>query len=169
MNGWTGTSDWKTVSRLLVSDTNGVVGLIWSPFHSPVADYAVEAEIEGITKAERSPAWGVLTRGDATSQSAYYFGGVLPIRVYGGPMTTISYRCPEWGPLATCDIVTREGFAPKNDYHQYRLEAKGNHLRLQIDGALILETDDNRFPTGVSVGLSSASQINVRSFRVIAL
>lgn len=56
------------------------------------------------------------------------------------------------------------------NWHKYRLEAEGNTIRLLIDGGVTLEAADNRYLSGDQVGLwCSNSQINVRSFRVIAL
>ncbi len=61
-------------------------------------------------------------------------------------------------------------FEPGNGWHTYRFEAKGNVLRLVVDGAPRLETMDNRFLRGGQMGLWVDSvQINVRRFRVIAL
>ena len=43
-------------------------------------------------------------------------------------------------------------------------------IRLLVDGGLVVSTTDNSFLKGGQVGLYSfGSQINVRSFRVVAL
>lgn len=61
-------------------------------------------------------------------------------------------------------------YNPGTQWHAYRFEASGNRLRLLIDGALRAEITDNRCLSNVRTGLwCTASQINVRSFKVFAL
>ena len=61
-------------------------------------------------------------------------------------------------------------YDPKTDWHTYRAEFKGNTIRLLVDGATVVETSDNRHLTGGGIGLwCKTAQINVRSFKVVAL
>jgi hypothetical protein len=54
--------------------------------------------------------------------------------------------------------------------HTYRAEITGNMIRLFIDGKKLLETSDNTITSAGQAGLlSSSSDINVKSFKVIAL
>ncbi|HEY6405857.1 MAG TPA: hypothetical protein VIY29_00160, partial [Ktedonobacteraceae bacterium] len=67
------------------------------------------------------------------------------------------------------DVLTQTPFDPQNNWHIYRLEAKGTRLRLYVDGGLSLETNDNRYLTGGQMGLkSNYTQLEVSSFKVIA-
>ena len=68
--------------------------------------------------------------------------------------------------------ATARGFEPGMDWHTYRLEVVGNTIRLQIDGRTVREEVNNRLissPGGDVFIYSNDDQINVRSFKVIAL
>src|SRR5215218_3417339 len=61
-------------------------------------------------------------------------------------------------------------FRPRTDWHLYRVEVRGNTLRVLIDGAFALSATDNTHLSRRKVGLwSNRSQISVRSFDVTAL
>jgi hypothetical protein len=74
---------------------------------------------------------------------------------------------PNFGPFGQRPAEYRVG----TDWHTYRLEARGNNLKLFIDGALRMEMTDNQHLSSGRVGLFSwySAQINVRSFKVIAV
>ena len=66
-------------------------------------------------------------------------------------------------------LADRE-FDPGSGWHTYRVEAVGSSLRVLVDGRLLLEAEDDRFPTGALVALySDEVRMSVRGFRVIAL
>jgi hypothetical protein len=57
-----------------------------------------------------------------------------------------------------------------NDWHTYRVEVVDNTITFLIDGKTVLKTTDNTFLEAGRVGMFDyGTQINVRSFRVIAL
>jgi Domain of Unknown Function (DUF1080) len=158
MDGWTGPSHWKTVGGMLVND-GGDASSAWAAFQTPNPDYAVEAEMQAVGQIDNTYShWAVGVRGDASSGTiAYYSGG-----------THSGHAGISDGNLES--MIVQKTFTPRNDWHKYRLEAKGNHLKLFIDGALVVESDDNRHLTGSEVGLYSRDvQVNVRSFKVIQL
>lgn len=157
---WGGAGDWKTVSGMLVNDgTNDTQSAyIAAPFQPGITDYAVETEIQFVRGEGSSRSFGIVARasedgGYWTGWSSYYGGALIGAgRDYGDT------------------VIAEADFEPDNDWHTYRLEVRGNSLRLLIDGSVIIETLDNGFLTAGSVGLwSYNAQINVRSFAVIAL
>ena len=57
-----------------------------------------------------------------------------------------------------------------NNWHTYRLEAKGTKLSFLIDGKTLLEVNDSRYSSGGQLGFKSyETQLNIRSFKVIKL
>ena len=67
-------------------------------------------------------------------------------------------------------VLAQEQTTLDNLWHTYRVEAQGNTIRLFIDKNLRFEKQDNRYRSGGQAGLwNVATQITVRSFKVIAL
>lgn len=67
-------------------------------------------------------------------------------------------------------VLAATAFQPGNAIHRYRIEVRGNELRMLIDGAIALTATDNTYLTGNRVGLwSDQAQINVLSFEVTPL
>jgi hypothetical protein len=61
-------------------------------------------------------------------------------------------------------------FDPGFSMHTYRAEVKGNTIKLFIDGGLLASATDNQYLDAGQVGLySSFVQVDVTSFKVIAL
>ena len=169
LNGWPGLYGWKVLNGMLLNDgsNNDRTNWIAAPYEpgvADIADYAVEAEIQLVTEPS-CVTFGVVAREKyqagvrlawnpfpCTHEMSYVYGDEAMIGlVEGGDIAAIDYtRDMEW--------------------HTYRVEVKGNTIKLLIDGASIVETADNRYLTGGKVGLWSADgQVSVRSFRVIAL
>jgi hypothetical protein len=66
--------------------------------------------------------------------------------------------------------LTKASYSLDTNWHTYRVEVRGNDIKLLIDGQTVLETTDNHHLTSNSVGLwSNGMVINVRSFKVFAL
>lgn len=161
--GWPVSQDWKTVDSVLVNDGTIFDYDRWikAPFApSNVNNYAVEAEIQ-LVNAEGT-GFGIVAR--AAENAGYRIG----VRVGCCPRAAViadSGNRFNYGQ----DIASTE-FQPGNEWHTYRVEVQGNTVRLLIDGNVMTEATVNQFLTGGEVGLFSiSSQINVRSFRVIAL
>jgi hypothetical protein len=61
-------------------------------------------------------------------------------------------------------------FDPASNWHTYRVEVKGNIVRLRIDGFTMASVNDNHSLAPGHVGLwSNNYQLEVRSFKVIKL
>ncbi len=127
-----------------------------APVRASGPDYAVEAEIQLLKVADQIM-FGLSVRDGGFIGQAYYDG-------MGNPRTYI-------GTKANDQVGKTSTFAPgAGIWHAYRMEVKGNSIRLLIDGNPVCEGLDNRYLTGGTVGIwDSKAQILVRSFKITAL
>jgi hypothetical protein len=126
-------------------------------------NYAVEAEAQFVVGDENP--FALLARGGEVSVNMFADNGET--EVYLAHFYIGDER------VGTDDYYLVSHSVSATDWHLYRLEVNGNLLRLLIDGTVIAEVTDNRLlsATGTSVGVAcgQGAQVNVRSFRVIAL
>lgn len=168
-NGWTGSSDWKILNGVLLSDgtNNNSYGppTIVAPCQlGGIANYAVETKIQVLTNSYPT-CFGINVRGTPTSSG------------WQGYIGTIYRACNNGNDLLALNVdttvnnnLTNAPFHPGNTFHTYRVEVKDNNIRFLIDGAQLLAATDNRYLSGMQVGLwSYEAQLNVSSFKVIAL
>lgn len=150
-----GGREWKHVDGMLVNDGTGR-STILLPYKSPVANYAVEAEIQSLPETGSScSAFGIRSRMTGSS------GG------YGG-IIGCSGAALQYGDNGTTFAAADYGL--DTDFHTYRLEVRGNDVRLLVDGTPLVDAQDNHYLTGGQTGLyDNNGQINVRAIRVIAL
>jgi hypothetical protein len=170
MNGWRGSSEWKTLNGDLLSTGNptnmsssGVVApnggdSAWSPYQPQRADYAIEARIQILSSP--GTCWVTLLGRVQTDNCGYdgYSVGYDSYYGYG----VIAYYSPStgWTP------INSSTFDPGSDWHTYRAELKGNQITLKIDGNTILQVMDNRLLQAGQVGLGNGEcQIDVSSFK----
>jgi hypothetical protein len=157
---WAGADGWQTVSGMLVNDGRGEGLFKAAPFEIPVADYAIEVEMQFVRGENRS-SFGVVARehsGDG------YFAGYHDDGGCGWDWKTICLWGTAYGPIGKADLVI------DSEWHVYRLEVQGNTLRVFVDGTLVIETSDNSFLSAGKAGLwSNGAQVNVRRFSIIAL
>jgi serine/threonine protein kinase len=164
LNGWAGSEDWKTVRGMLVDDgTNSSRGVITAPYQlGSITDYAVEAQIQvvrGIDDGFCSESFGALVR---TTEEGGYLAGAGPVGCSNAFIASIAGRNGQ--------TLQVKSFTAGTDWHTYRVEVRGNAIRLLVDGVAILETVDNRYLAGGQVGLASRSVVlNVRGLKVIKL
>lgn len=167
MDGWVGPGDWKLLGGMLLNDGTGDYSEFF-PLIAPVdlagtADYAVEAEIRVV---EEASSFGIVVRAD--NRGGGYVAGVGR----GWNRTSaISDLDGWWG---TNDLNGRlvDGaiFDPRGDWHSYRVEVRGNTLRLFVDDAKLAEVMDNKYLEAGRVGLWSCKyQLEVRSCKVTSL
>jgi hypothetical protein len=68
------------------------------------------------------------------------------------------------------ESIAQVDFTVDTDWHTYRLEVSGNNLRLLFDGSEVARGIDNRQLAPGTVGIFCRyGQVNVRSFRVVAM
>ncbi len=61
-------------------------------------------------------------------------------------------------------------YNPGTTAHVYRIELRGNNMKVCIDGVLLLDVIDNRYLSGNKVGLwDKHVQLSISSFKIIRL
>lgn len=156
--GWGGSVDWKILNGMLIND--GTVGesLIAAPYEALTPDYAIEVSLQRV----RGDRFGIVIRQtERQTERVGYRAWLERCCPYNG-----WYISTQGGD----QIAGGKGFDAGTIWHTYRFEARGNALHLIVDGAPFLDAIDNRYLTGTHMSLvSNGTQINVRSFRIIAL
>jgi len=66
-----------------------------------------------------------------------------------------------WDLGAEDRIRKGESFEPGGEWHTYRVEAKGNEIRLLVDGDVLAEVVDNKYLDGGQVRLWSNENTQV--------
>ncbi len=173
MNGWGGTTDWQPSNDMLVNNGSQSTSISIAPYIPSdynISDYAVEADIQFIRFSDVGAfggldSFGILVR-SPDGQTGYTFAicasaGIdncgsnsHEILISNGKQNIAEYT-----------------YQPNNnDWHTYRIEVKGDTIKVSIDGRSFLNGTDTTYLTGGQIGLmSNRSQISVRSFKVIAL
>ncbi len=155
MNGWGGTKDWKHGANMIVSDGSEPLGVVTTPYKPDTPDYAVEVEMQ-LTKLASSGAAGIWVK----VRTGYRAG----VGYWPGTATVTA------GEELYAQAIGGKPFDPGKEWHLYRIEVKGNTVRIVIDGAPRVEVTDNTYLDPGEVGLAAMySQLNVRSFKVIKL
>jgi hypothetical protein len=162
---WSLGPPWTQVGDMLVSDGSASSALLAPVDLGHVNDYAVEAEIQYIhgnyTCSEHR--FGVFARSDGRSSG--YAGLIANLCSLKGGNVSVFSRDQKRPPDLAGGV-----YEPRQEWHTYRLEVVGNEITLLVDGAVICQAIDNQFLTGGGAGLLNIGvQINVRSFRVVAL
>jgi hypothetical protein len=156
-----GTGGWKTRSGMLVNaGTSSAVDVTYiAPPHGRL--FALEAQIQG---EPSTGAFGVYRRRpDATYRLAYTAGKLLLVSD-----RRIDGLAP--GPLLEARALASVDFDPGTDWHTYRFEATRTHFRALVDGQLMLEFEDDRFPGDIDTGVwTDGAEVLVRDFRLLEL
>jgi hypothetical protein len=147
--------------------------LLLVPYQTPSGDFAIEAEIkvDGLAQGVCNQSFGVVA--GSPSMALFWGGGVI----YSCGSTTPAARITDvsdWTNGYDQDRqLARGNFNPEAEWHRYRLEVRGDELRLLIDGEEILTTTDPALVGGLNTGQtglwSQGVQLTVRSLAIFAL
>lgn len=166
--GWSSAGGWITAGGMLVNDgSNDSANFNAAPYEAPGPDYAVEVEMQWVREGDT---YGIVVRGGG-DDAGYWIGPASPsgcsdfwLALWAGPASRGSCIGSSYSFLETSDITI------DSEWHTYRIEVRGNAIRVLLDGATVIETTDNRFLTSGQVGVwSEGAQVNIRRFTVIAL
>ncbi len=159
LGGWTGGgSDWRAVDRMLVSEGPRERSIIIAPFRPPSPDYGVEAEIQRTANGPGFVSFAILARGD--SRGGYWAGA--HVGTGRSPSVGLEAELPS--------EPTKLLMARYFDWHRYRIDMRGQVLRVYLDGEHKLDSVDDSFRAGGETGLWAwGTQIRVRSFKIIGL
>jgi DNA-binding CsgD family transcriptional regulator len=156
LSGWIGSADWKVSNGMLLNDGTRRDSRIQAPLPIEVGDYSVEAEIQ---QPSGRAGWFLLfLRGNGDG------GYTMGVDRDGYKMMWVGDRI-----LTGSNQLAQKAFDPGTGWHTYRLEAKGNRLRVLVDGGVFLQATDNKYLSGGEVGLfADTAPLVVRKFRVVA-
>lgn len=168
MNGWVGSSEWKVVHGVLVSDGThaGLTAYgddaVTSPYQPSTANYAAEAKIQIVSSPDHCY---FALRGRVQPDGSEYDGYFVGFDTnYGDALIAAFSARDTWSPIKS------QTYTPDLNWHTYQAAFKGNQITLKIDGSVVLQVTDNKFINPGQVGLANGDcQINVSSFQVIAL
>src|SRR5205823_6663041 len=156
---WTLSSHWSALNGVLINDGNdSYTNWLAAPCQPSTKDYAVESEMK---IDQGCNAHGVVARAVGPNNyaaGAYCLGGDVEIWLWGNN-------------ASTHQDLAHHNFSIGTAWHTYRLEVKGNELKLLIDGTVMCDIIDDTILSGAGqVGFwSQSEQLEVRSFKIIAL
>jgi hypothetical protein len=152
-SGWAAAGQWKTAGGMLVTDGSSDSFAIAPVDLTGHPDYVVECEVQILDpKAETD----ILLMARMINGAGYWGGFDGSAR-----RMVVGYGTDELGGA---------GFVLDSNWHTYRLEVRGNMVKIFFEQAEVGRAVDNRALEPGTVGIYCGSgQINVRSFRVIAL
>jgi len=153
ISGWAAAGQWKTAAGMLVTDGTSDSFAVAPVDLTGYPDYAVECEVQ-IIDPEDETVVALLAR---MINGVAYYGG------FDGAQSrmVVGYEASQLGSAP---------FVLDSQWHTYRLEVRGNTIKLFLERAEVARAMDNRALEPGTVGIYCGSgQINVRSFRVLAL
>jgi hypothetical protein len=152
-SGWAAAGQWKTAGGMLVTDGSSNSFAVAPIDLTGHPDYIVECEVQILDPTAQTD---VLLMARMINGAGYYGG-------FDGSAArmAIGYGDGE---------LSNSSFVLDNNWHTYRLEVRGNAVRLFFEQAEVARAVDNRALDPGTVGIYCGSgQISVRSFKVIAL
>ncbi len=162
---WGNLSGWTVLDSELISDGSNCTTLVAPVDLSDVRDYAVEAEIQGITAMEDTFGFGVFARWNGGERYWGGYRGEYPAQF----MIALGTEVPSyWG---SAPIAGNGDVALDNEWHTYRLAVEKNRSRLYIDGSEVTRAVDNRLLSAGDAGIwcNGAIQLAIRSFKIVPL
>jgi hypothetical protein len=159
MDGWVGNSDWQVLNGMLVNTgkpEGGDPPTVLAPYPPQTRNYAIEAQVQYVADQYGYYDFAFYVRSPEAGQGydaeiSWERGATLCIDFCGDPLR----QAP---------------FNPGSRWHTYRVEAKDNTIRLLIDGGVVFSASSLTYLDPGRIGLySNGSQLNIRSFKVIAL
>jgi hypothetical protein len=153
VSGWAAAGQWKTVGGMLVTDGTSDSFAVAPVDLTGYADYVVECEVQIVDPKTDTNV--VLMARMINGQG--YWGG------FAGSSSgmVVGYGSRE---------LSRANFVLDGNWHKYRLEVRGNLVKIYLEQAEVARAVDNRALEPGTVGVYCAhGQINIRSFRVLAL
>lgn len=168
-SGWSGTKEWNVLNGMLTNDGTGYPGMptILAPYQLQVSDYAVEANIQVVNWHRCCYSqFAIVVRASTNSYGSwqgYSVGEDLEDNV---PST--ANIAADAGHISPS--LANAPFDPGTAWHTYRIEVKGNTIKLLIDEGVKFAITDNTYLSGGQVGFWSYEvQLNISNFKIIAI
>jgi hypothetical protein len=152
-SGWAAAGQWKAAGGMLVTDGSSDSFAVAPVDLTGHPDYVVECEVQIVDPEAKTD---VLLMARMINGTGYY----------GGFDGSASRMATGYG----SGELSSSGFVLDGNWHTYRLEVRGNTIKLLFEQAEVARAVDNRALEPGTVGIYCAGgQICVRSFRVVAL
>lgn len=181
----TGTAGWNSVGSGTWSQENDVLNydgqgysILVAPVRPPSAvNFAVQATIRFQQDMGGDPnGFGLLIRTVGTPDAASPDGieagvaqdsdGSVHSEIWYGSTQGEAGR----GDGTSAVPIDRSSLNLDNGWHTYRLEVRGSHMILRIDGQITLQTSSSQFLSNDRIGLfADGDQIEVQDFRLLSL
>lgn len=167
--GWSSSGDgsWQVVNGALLFDGAGASAILAPPTFTRRWNYAVEATIQttGHSDYNGTSGFGIAFRAKRGLDLYPHYGA--PDALGAGVLNASAGIAPIW---VYPEPLDRSDFDPHGGWHTYRVEVRGNDIRLLVDGQLAARAKSNRFLGGPRMGIFSIdSEIAVRDFKVYGL
>ena len=155
-SGWAAAGQWKTAGGMLVTDGSSDSFAVAPVDLTGHPDYVVECEIQLLNPHSDTDAFLIARMINGCGYWAGFDSNNTRMIIGYGSLGKRS--------------VAHVDFVLDGNWHKYRLEVRGNSIRLFLEEAEVARAMDNRASEAGTVGIYCGNgQINVRAFRVIAL
>jgi hypothetical protein len=174
---WTYGGDAWTVQGTLLQYSGDAASDVLSPYKVTRGNYAVQAAIKLVgfkdTGLSESRGFGILLRStgaaDPTENTVGLVAGVG--RGFMGCEGISSQAVFTTGDTDFTSLKKKNAsYHPNNAWHVYRVEVRGNAIKLSIDGKVMNTVTTKKFAGGNLVGLYSlGAQLQIKSFTIFGL
>jgi len=179
MDGWTGGSDWSALNGMLVNngtqyESNGEPSII-TPYLPASADYVVQADIQLVRYSDGGAVtamddFGIVVR-SPNEGGGYKLSicGSSGLGYCGTGKNNYEALLSNGDPVYDTPLA-ESPLKPPFNWHNYRIEVKGNTITVSIDGGFVFQATDNKYLAPGRVGLwSDRCQISARNFKITLL
>lgn len=164
MDGWSGSSQWKVNSNMLLSDGT-TADYILAPYQVTTPNYSVVANIKVIRSLNTYNGcnFWLVSRMDSAGNG--YSGGIEQFLGASGSNSYLFLSLYNHNNLVQINYSP----SPSDATHTYEMDSVNNQLTFSIDGKQLLQTIDNTYLSPGSAGIYSDScELEITGFQIIA-
>lgn len=170
--GWrrNGTGHIKALNNMLYYDGKGTMTLMAPLSTGRLTNYAVEVEAQfpELSATYYNSYFALLFRGGSCNGNDAGDGDYGSLGCLAAGLTWPCDNCTDASAFVSEGGAS--GFTPDQDWHTYRLQVRGIHTTLTIDGAIVATGESNSYLFGNGAGLFiQSSPVIIRVFKVFAL
>ncbi len=156
--GWPDVMGWSVRNGMMANDGSSQVISAMAPYRlDGLSNFAVEADIQ-LFNMPQYGIFGILVLDR-------YLAGVQSANHSNTRRATIGALSGSW-----IQKLQERDWDPGIGWHTYRVEVRNVNVKLLVDGVLMDDYTDNSLTPPGQVGLfDNATQINMRSFKIVAL
>lgn len=166
---------WSTSGDTLVYETAQAIAepMLLVPYTAPGTDFAIEAEIrvDGLAPNVCNQSFGLVVGSEASDQ--FLGGGVIYACGATSPAARITDASNWTNGYDQDRQLARGAVNPGDDWRHYRLEVRGDEVRLLVDGTEVLTATEAALGDGFQSGRggfwTQGVQLSVRNVMMFAL